>query len=153
MDRPQYSDLVKALQDLSWSDVKQMAIHLDKLDLALLTNIEERPVEERVMYTMKAWLDRDREASWAKVVSALRVIGKDVLAKKIDEERLINVPGPVTLHGQTETGPPVVSPLELQPSPGPDSLHQLQPENEATVISTQEPAFDHSASVSEDTVE
>ena len=153
MDRPQHSDLVRALQDLSWSDVKQMAIHLDKLDLPLLTNIEERPVEERVMYTMKAWLDRDREASWAKVVSALRVIGKDVLAKKIDEERLITVPGPVTLHGQTETGPHVVSPLELQPSPGPDSLHQLQPENEATVISTQEPAFDHSASVSEDTVE
>ena len=151
MDRPQHSDLVRALKELSWSDVKQMTIHLDKLDLALLTDIEERPVKERVLYTMKAWLDRDGEASWAKVVSALRVIGKDVLAKKIDEERLITVPSPVTLHGQTESGPPVVSPVELQPSPGPDSLHQLQHENEATVFSTQlEPAFDHSASVSQE---
>ena len=150
MDRPQHSDLVRALKELSWSDVKRMAIHLDKLDLALLTNIEERPIEERDMYTMKAWLDRDREASWAKVVSALRVIGKDVLARKIDEDRLINVP---SLRGQTESGPPVVSPVELQPSPGPDALHHLQPDNEAAVITsvTQlEPAFDHSASVSQD---
>ena len=151
MDRPQHSDLVRALQELSWSDVKRMAIHFDKLDLPLLTNIEERPIGERVMYTMKAWLDRDRQASWAKVVSALRLIGKDVLAKKIDEERSITVPTPVTLHRQIESGPPVVSLVELQSGPGPDSLRQLQPDNEATVIRTPlEPAFDHSVSVGEE---
>ena len=224
MNRPQYSDLVTALEELSWSDVKRMAIHLDESILTLLKDIEwEYPIEERLMYTMKAWLERDCGASWAKVVSALRKIEHNVLAqkiertapnpmtahahesdqpvvsppvklqpspaflhqeneasvslvlafdhsctdnqdvsggdrtetqaRKIDEEQhiqSITAPSPVTLHGRTESGPPAVSPVELQPSPGPDSLHQLQPENEATVIRTrQEPAFDHSASVSQ----
>ena len=101
MDRPQLSSLVTALNELSWSDVKQMAIHLDKLNFAQLTNIEERPIEERVMYTMKAWLDRDREASWDKVVSALRTIGKDVLARKIDEKQSITVSSPETTEQET----------------------------------------------------
>ena len=238
MDRPQHSDLVTALKELSWSDVKRMAIHLDKsVDLALLEDIEqEYPIKERLMYTMKAWLERDCDASWDKVFSALQMIGQNVLVKKIkstaadpiiaqlpmnspdhrpegdlpvtslpiklqpspglaflqqeneasaslvpvldhsctdshdidvsgnDRNKTqsrkeyhihsITVPMPVTLHGQTESDPPVVSPVELQPSPGLDSLHQLQPENEATVTRTpQEPAFDHSASVSQDTTE
>ena len=91
MDRSQLPSLVTALNELSWSDVKQMAIFLDEsIDLPLLTDIErEYPIEERLMYTMKAWLEKDCEASWAKVVSALRLIGKNVLAKKIDEKRSI----------------------------------------------------------------
>ena len=221
MNRPQHSSLVTALSELSWSDVKRMAIHLDEsIDLPLLNDIErEYPIEERLMYTMKAWLERDCEASWDKIVSALQRIGQNVLAKKIESKvatqitapcppadrrpegdqpvvsppvklqpspelpflhqeselsaslvpafdhsctdgqarkidekqhsimQSITASNPVTLHGQTESGPPVVSPVELQPSPGPDSLHQLQPD---TVIRTRlEPACAHSASVSQ----
>ena len=151
MDRPQHSDLVTALKELSWSDVKRMAIHLDKsVDFALLKDIErEYPIEERLLYTVDKWLERDCDASWAKVVSALRVVENNALARKIEEHRLQCLK-PCAPHGQTESGPPVVSPVELQPSPGPDSLHQLQPENKATVnIRTRlEPAYDHSPSVS-----
>ena len=86
--RPELSALHRALQGLSWSEVKQMAIHLDKsMDLALLADIEqEHPINERVLYAMKAWLEKDLKASWAKVVSALRAISKNVLAMSIELE-------------------------------------------------------------------
>ena len=95
MDRPQVSSLVTALNQLSWNDVKQMAIFLDEsIDLTLLNDIEwEYPIEKRLMYTMKAWLERDCEASWTKVVSALQRIGQKRLAQKI-ESVISPDPGP-----------------------------------------------------------
>ena len=75
--------LVSELQSLSWSDVKCMAIHLDRMDLAVLDKIEEdhpNDSKQRVMYAMKEWLQRDTEASWKKVVCALRKINKNALA-------------------------------------------------------------------------
>ena len=54
---------------------------------------------------------------------------------KIDDEQHIQSisPSSVNSHGQTESGPPVLSPIELQQTPG---LTSLQLENEATLIST-----------------
>ena len=103
MDRPEHSALVLALDELSWSDVKQMAIHLDdSVDLALLQNIEQGcPIQVRAMHTMKAWLERDCEASWNKVVSALKVIKKNVLAMKIEADHCINVETPVSVPSTT----------------------------------------------------
>ena len=108
-DRPQLSSLVTELNELSWSDVKRMAIHLgDSVNFTLLTDIErEYPIEERLMYTMKAWLERDCEASWAKVVSTMQMIGKNVLAKKIESTYIMAKP--ITGHAH-EGNQPVVSP-------------------------------------------
>ena len=80
------SDLMVALKDLSWSDVKLMALHLSSHNLmpALETIEQTRPSEQFVLYAMKEWLHKDCSASWAKVVSALRVISKNVLAMKIE---------------------------------------------------------------------
>ena len=87
MDRPDHSALVFALDKLCWNDAKQMAIHLDNVDFALLQDIEHGyPIEQRVMLTMKAWLERDGEASWDKVVSALKVINNNALAMKIEAD-------------------------------------------------------------------
>ena len=79
--------LVSELQSLSWSEVKCMAIHLDRMDLSALERIEQdHPTDskQQVMYAMNEWLQRDKKASWAKVVSALREIHKDVLATDIE---------------------------------------------------------------------
>ena len=134
--------------------MKLMAIHLDGcMDLALLTDIErEHPVEERVLYAMKAWLDKDCEASWAKVVSALRAISKNVLAVKMENEYCTTVKAkkPITTpHSYSSSA--VVSPQpttelksvahslvheEPQPGLGLASLCQSQPENVVMSSST-----------------
>ena len=83
----EHSALVSELQSLSWSDVKCMAIHLDRMDLAVLDQIEENhpnDSKQRVMYAMKEWLQRDTEASWKKVVGALRKINMNALATEIE---------------------------------------------------------------------
>ena len=83
----EHSALVSELQSLSWSDVKCMAIHLDSMDLPVLDQIEEdypTDSKQRVMYAMKEWLQRDTEASWKKLVYALRKTNKNALATEIE---------------------------------------------------------------------
>ena len=166
--------LHRSLGNLSWSDVKLMAIHLDGcMDLALLTDIErEHPVEERVLYAMKAWLDKDCEASWAKVVSALRAISKNVLAVKMENEYCTAKKPMTTPHAYSGLcGSAVVSPHpptelnsvahslvheEPQPGLGLASLCQSQPENVLTSEATASsralalPDFDCTSAVSQD---
>ena len=104
-DRPKLPDLLVALQDrISWSDLKRLATHLTSHDLfPLLTDIErEYPCKE---HAFRAWLERDCDASWGKVVSALRVISKNVLALEIEKKYCTPV-GPIP---QTSRGAPDVS--------------------------------------------
>ena len=85
----EHSALVSELQSLSWGDVKCMAIHLDRMDLAVLDQIEEdypNDSKQQVMYAMKEWLHKDTEVSWPKVVSALREIHKNALATEIERK-------------------------------------------------------------------
>ena len=86
--RPKLSELLLALDGLSWSDIKLMSPHLSRHDLLpTLRKIEEaRTIEERPLHAFQEWLDRDCEASWSGVVSALRAIWKNVLAKKLEDE-------------------------------------------------------------------
>ena len=85
--RPEIHELTNALDRLPWTDIKRMAIQL-KVELSSLDNIElERPVaRERALYAMKEWLNNDTEASWAKVVDALRNISEKIVAKEIEEK-------------------------------------------------------------------
>ena len=89
MSKPEHRTLVSALSSLKWSDVKLMAIQLPRMDIATLNMIEEsHPTEPKlwVVYAMNEWLQRDTEASWAKVVSALREANMDSIATKIEED-------------------------------------------------------------------
>ena len=92
---PEHRELVSALSSLKWSDVKLMAIHLPRMDITTLNMIEEgHPTEPKlwVVYAMNEWLQRDTEASWAKVVSALRETNMDSLATKIEEDHPMTTP-------------------------------------------------------------
>ena len=66
--------------------MKCMAIHLDHMDIVVLNQIEEdhpNDSKQRVMYTMKEWLQRETEPSWAKIVGGLWKINRNVLATEI----------------------------------------------------------------------
>ena len=92
---PEHRALVSALSSLKWSDVKLMAIHLPRMDITTLNVIEEgHPTEPKlwVVYAMNEWLQRDTEASWAKVVSALRETNMNSLASKIEEDYPMTMP-------------------------------------------------------------
>ena len=82
----------------------------------LLEDIErEYPIKERLMHKMKAWLERDCEASWVKVVSALQRIGHHVLAMKVECTAAKPITGPChVISPNRRPGFPV----KLQPSPG-----------------------------------
>ena len=91
----EHSALVSELQSLSWSDVKCMAIHLNRMDITVLDQIEEdypNDSKQRVMYAMKEWLQRDTEPSWAKIVSGLRKINKNALAFEIERKYMYCAP-------------------------------------------------------------
>ena len=137
--RPELSALQKALSELSWSEVKRMAIHLPEMKFELLTDIErDHPAEERVLYAMKTWLDRDCQASWAKLVSALRAISKNTLALEIETEHCQTVeavPTPcirkVTPSQLVHERPPVLSPQSPSVQvPAAHSPHPPQPEDQ-----------------------
>ena len=70
-------DVVRALQKLK---TKELVFHLG-VDTHVLDNIEAR-FNVRI-YAIQAWLDRDTEASWEKIVSRLEQIGMNVLAKEV----------------------------------------------------------------------
>ena len=92
---PELRALVYALSSLKWSDVKLMAIHLPRMDFRTLNMIEEgHPTEPTlwVVYAMDEWLQRDTEASWAKVVSALRETKMNSLATKIEKDYPMTTP-------------------------------------------------------------
>ena len=82
-----------------------MAIHLStKMSMTVLDQIQENHSTEPdlfVTYAMQKWLDRDVEASWAKVVSALREIEKNTLAAKLEEKYCapISEPPPLSQSG------------------------------------------------------
>ena len=135
--------LVSELQSLSWSDVKCMAIHLDRMDLPVLDKIEEdhpNDSKQRVMYAMKEWLQRDTEASWKKVVCALRKIQKNALATDIEKEYCAAI-----------TTPHPSEPMPLSQS-GPQGFAHAQSQVTSSVAaqSSAESSLDHSATPSQD---
>ena len=83
--QPQLRDLTRKLKDVAWSDLKELCIQLD-VEYAVLRNIEQQYLEfsDRLSAAMNAWLTT-KAASWKKVVTALKSIGQNVLAKKIEQ--------------------------------------------------------------------
>ena len=92
------ADLSNELRDLTWSDIKDLAVQL-KIDFNKLLNIEgqtDQPTD-RMHRALNIWLEKDSNASWEKIINALnRVKGKDVLIQKLKEKHLPQSPGNFT---------------------------------------------------------
>jgi hypothetical protein len=89
------ADLSKELGDLTWSEIKSLAVQLE-IDYNKLLKIEEQTNQatDRMHQALNIWLKKDPNASWEKVINALdRVKGKDVLIKTLKEKYLPQSPG------------------------------------------------------------
>ena len=85
--KPNLRELALGMDQLSWAEVKSMAVQLD-MGFATLKRIEERnqEISDRINSTMETWLETDSKASWKKIVTALNAIHKNVLAKDIEKK-------------------------------------------------------------------
>ena len=78
--KPSLQDVVKALDTLTNEETQSLVVRFG-VKLHVLVNIETQTIPK--IRSLQAWLDRDTEASWEKIVSGLQEIEKAVLAKEI----------------------------------------------------------------------
>ena len=87
--RPETAELCDALSVLSWDEFQVFATHLGKgVDLPTLKRIEydHRTTGTRVLHSIQAWLDYDLDVSWETIIFALRKIGKNVDAERLQSQ-------------------------------------------------------------------
>ena len=116
--KPKLSQLALALKDLTWSEVKAMAVQLE-IDYSKLEQIQQQNSElsDRLHSAMNSWLKSDPNASWAKIVRALKAISKNVLASEL-EQKYCQPPTTTATLTQPPTDPsPIASSDFLPPSP------------------------------------
>ena len=116
--KPQLKELALALrEDLTWSDIESMALQLD-MPYIKLQQIKQQSNEltECLHSAMHSWLESDPKASWARIVTALNAINKNVLAKEIERKycQPLDVP-----HATTEESTANHSPLHANTPPPP----------------------------------
>ena len=93
--KPKLSELSHELKGLTWSDVESVAVQLE-VDYDELLKIQQQTAQatNRMHQAFNLWLKTDSDASWEKVISALkRVGGKDVLVQRLREKYLPQSPG------------------------------------------------------------
>ena len=81
---PSTLDVVTAIQRLSVEKTRELVFRLGVQDYVLDNiDIQYGGTTRNIKY-VEAWLDRDTDASWGKLVSGLRGIGMNVLAKEVE---------------------------------------------------------------------
>ena len=85
--KPQLKELALALNSLTWSEVKSMAVQLG-MEYFRLQQIEQQnsTMTDRLLSAMDMWLNSDANATWAKIIKALNDTDKKVLAKEIEQK-------------------------------------------------------------------
>ena len=133
MSAPQLSDLDLALSRLPWSEIKRMAIHLHHtMTLPVLDQVEEdrSKTAERRIYCMDLWLKSDIDASWMKVVIALKNIDQNHLAKLVESSYCACLPAPMrdtrapSQPFQTRTTDPLPTTVDPVSLPAPCRVDQ-----------------------------
>lgn len=72
-----------ALKSLTIEQTKELVVHFG-VTLSVTTDVEYQYGKScPKMHLLQAWVERDTEASWEKIATRLKEIGKDVLAKDI----------------------------------------------------------------------
>ena len=107
------ADVAKALETLTSEEMKQLIIRF-RVPLNVVTDIETeyKTSSSRKTHSIQAWLNRDTEASWGKIVSGLNDLGMIVLAREIATEHGLSVaPASVDVNQSShQMTPPVVVP-------------------------------------------
>ena len=81
-----FLDVLNAVDSLNYEQTKDLFIRLG-VDLKVITDIEATNKGSSCIkhHSIQAWLDRDTEASWEKIVYGLEQIGMKVIARKVAE--------------------------------------------------------------------
>ena len=127
---PSTLDVVTAIQRLSVEKTRELVFRLGVQDYVLDNiDIQYGGTTRNIKY-VEAWLDRDTDASWGKLVSGLRGIGMNVLAKEVestyiskDEEAAVPTTSSTPLI--LATPPPQLSvdtPAQLEAAPLPPTV-------------------------------
>ena len=107
------ADVAKALETLTSEETKQLIIRF-RVPLNVATDIETeyKTSSSRKTHSIQAWLNRDTEASWWKIVSGLSDLGMIVLAREIATQHGLSVaPASVDVNQSShQMTPPVVVP-------------------------------------------
>ena len=107
------ADVAKALETLTSEETKQLIIRF-RVPLNVVTDIETeyKTSSSRKTHSIQAWLNRDTEASWGKIVSGLNDLGMIVLAREIATQHGLSVaPASVDVNQSShQMTPPVVVP-------------------------------------------
>ena len=76
-------EVARALQPLSYDETRQLVFHLG-VEEHVIKDIDSSTYSgSRSIRAIQTWLNKDTEASWGKLVSALNMVGRDVLASKL----------------------------------------------------------------------
>ena len=120
--KPQLRELALALNTLSWSEVKSMAVQLG-MEFFRLQQIEQQSstVTDRLLSAMDMWLNSDANATWTRIIKALNDTDKNVLAKEIEQKYPTSPP---SLSVATPDGGTPISQSKQSPSQPPSSPTQ-----------------------------
>ena len=107
------ADVAKALETLTSEETKQLIIRFGvPLNVVIDIETEYKTSSSRKTHSIQAWLNRDTEASWGKIVSGLNDLGMIVLAREIATQHGLSVaPASVDVNQSShQMTPPVVVP-------------------------------------------
>ena len=132
----QLKDVAVELGELTWKDVKLVAVHLNHMSWATLEEIENSSSvgKERVNRTIDTWLRSDVDASWAELVSALRAEKQNVIAERLRLRYCPSVPAD-TQPAADETVSLLREPTAAQPRsvPSVDPSHPSPPHPHSSI--------------------
>ena len=79
-------EVARALQPLSYDETRQLVFHLG-VEEHVIKDIDNSTYSgSRSIRAIQTWLNKDTEASWGKLVSVLKTVGRDVLASKLAKQ-------------------------------------------------------------------
>ena len=125
--KPSLQDVVKALDTLTNEETQLLIIRFG-VKLHVLVDIETQTIPK--IRSLQAWLDRDTEASWEKIVSGLQEIEKAVLAKEIATHHCVPSSSPSNDPSNSATVlavPPVYTKTEEAPVPPSSAVDSVPP--------------------------
>ena len=130
--RPETAELWDALSVLSWDEFQVFATHLGKgVDLPTLKRIEHDhgTTGTRILHSIQAWLDYDFEVSWGRVVFALRKIGKNADAVRLESRYCPEITTHDSLSSSPESAPQATQTTSVIETPLPEASRvQDQPD-------------------------
>ena len=123
LGEPKLNDLLNALNELSWGEVKEVALQLG-VAFSTLRQVEGNRSEfiERLQDSMYFWLSSDKvRPTWARLVTALRLSNKVTLAETVEQKYCKAVETPPAIQPpqnlSSPHSPPLTESATLPPPP------------------------------------